>query len=297
MDTPDVIIVGAGPAGIATAIQLKRYGIKYLLFEQKEIGGLLKNANSVENYPGFANGIRGSNLIKRFEKQLTNIGVGVNFEKVIELEYENGTFLAKTNRKIFKSAIAVIATGTKPKTLPYSPLPDNVDNRIFYEIYPIRKTKNKTIAIIGAGDAAFDYAFGLSRKNKVVILNRSKQIKCLPLLWSRCMKSENVSYSDNTDLKKIDYHNKQLELTYVDKTGQNEKQIRVDYVVVAVGRVPQLDFLGKRLKKNLENLIKSNKLFMIGDVKNKIYRQTAISVGDGVKAAMKIHRKLKKGNG
>lgn len=296
MDIQNVIIVGAGPAGIATAIQLKRYGIKYLLFEQEEVGGLLKNANLVENYPGFADGISGLDLIKLFKKQLKHIGVKVNFEKVMELEYENGTFLAKTNRKIFKSAIAVIATGTKPKILPYPPLPDNAKNRIFYEIYPIRKIKNKKIAIMGAGDAAFDYAFGLSSKNKIVILNRSEQIKCLPLLWSRCMKSKNVSYLDNVNIKKINHHNKQLQLIYIDKNSGNEKQIRVDYVIVAIGRVPQLDFLGKRLKKNLGNLIKTNKLFMIGDVKNKIYRQTAICVGDGIKTAMKIYRELKKGN-
>ena len=126
-----------------------------------------------------------------------------------------------------------------------------------------------------------------------MILNKSKQTKCLPLLWARCKTSKAISYLDNVKVKKINHHNQKLSLTYINKNKQNEKQIYADYVVIAVGREPDLDFLGKGLKKNLGNLTKTNKLYMVGDVRNKIYRQTAICVGDGIKAAMKIQRKLK----
>ena len=297
MDIKDVVIVGAGPAGIATAIQLARYGIRYVLLEQGEVGGLLKNANLVENYPGFPHGISGLDLVGLFKKQLENVGLKVNFERVLEIEYKDKLFFTKTDRRIFKSPFVVIATGTRPKRIPRLTISDDVKKRIFYEIYPIRKTQNKKIAIIGAGDAAFDYALSLSGKNKVTILNRSGQTRCFPLLWSRCMKSKAISYLDNVSLKKIDDYNKKLQLTYTNQSNQNEKQIYADYVVVAIGRVPCLDFLGKYLKENLVNLTKMNTLYMVGDVKNKIYRQTAICVGDGIKAAMKIYRKMRKENG
>jgi thioredoxin reductase len=191
----------------------------------------------------------------------------------------------------------VIAAGTRSKRIPGFTISDDVKKRVFYEIHPIRKTQNKKIAIIGAGDAAFDYALSLSGKNEVTILNRSGQTRCFPLLWSRCVKSKAISYLDSVSIKKIGDRNKKLQLTYTDQSGQNEKQIYADYVVIAIGRVPCLDFLGKHLKGNLINLTKTNTLYMVGDVKNKIYRQTAICVGDGIKAAMKIHRQMGKENG
>ena len=189
-----MVIIGAGPAGISTAIQLKRYGVEPTLLEKKEIGGLLKNANLVENYPGFPSGVPGPELVKLFKKQLENIQIKVHFEKVLELDYKNGLFSIKTNQKKITCRIIVIASGTKPRKLSYPDLPAKIENHIFYEIYPLTQVENKKIAIIGAGDAAFDYALNLSKQNKVTILNRGEEVKCLPLLWKRAMETKNISY-------------------------------------------------------------------------------------------------------
>ncbi len=293
MEIKDVIIIGAGPAGIATAIQLKRYNIEPIILEQGEIGGLLRNANLVENYPGFPEGISGLDLIGLFKKQLKNIGVKVNFESVLELEYKNKLFFTKTSHRVIKSKITVIATGTKPRKISAS-ISDDIKDQIFYEIYPILGIKNKKITIIGAGDAAFDYALNLSCKNEVVILNRSKRAKCIPVLMKRCMKSENIAFLCNVSVKEINNERSKPLLTCTYNDSQEKIQINTDYVIVAIGRDPCLNFLGSELKKHLEILINSNKLYLVGDVKNGIYRQTAICVGDGLKAAMEIYNKIRK---
>lgn len=291
----DVVIIGAGPAGIATAIQLKRCNIEPLLLEQAEIGGLLRNANLVENYPGFPAGISGLNLVDLFKKQLKNTGIKVNFEKVLELEYRDKVFFIKTNHRMLTSTTTVIATGTKHRKISFPLISDNIKDRIFYEIYPIREIKNKEIAIIGAGDAAFDYALNLSKKNEVIILNRSRHAKCIPVLKERCMKSENISYLHNASVRGINNEDNKLLLTYSHSDSQNENQIYTDYVVIAIGRESCLDFLGSEIKKYFENLIKTNRLYLVGDIKNEIYRQTAICVGDGIKTAMKIYRNIGRG--
>jgi thioredoxin reductase (NADPH) len=292
VDKKDVVIIGAGPAGIATAIQLKRCNVEALLLEQEEIGGLLRNANLVENYPGFPGGISGVDLAGLFKKQLEQNGVTVSFEKVQELEYKDKVFLATTNRRVVASTVAVIAAGTKPKRVSDLLISDGAGDRIFYEVYPIRKVKNGKIAIIGAGDAAFDYGLGLSQNNKVMILNRSERAKCIPVLKERCMRSENICYIDCGIVKQVDKKGEGLLLTYTNGDSQNEGHICADYVVIATGREPRLDFLGSQLKKHFKNLIKTSALHMVGDIKNDIYRQTAICVGDGVKAAMKISREI-----
>jgi len=104
----DVVIIGAGPAGISAAIQLKRYGIEPTLLEKEEIGGLLKNANLVENYPGFPNGVPGPELVKLFKKQLENAQIKVHFEKVLKLKLLS-LFLKKESMKNnIKSAMGTI---------------------------------------------------------------------------------------------------------------------------------------------------------------------------------------------
>ena len=297
MDVKDVVIIGAGPAGIATAIQLKRCNIQPVLLEKEEVGSLLKNANLVENYPGFPNGISGLDLIKLFKKQLSRNKVKVGFERVRELEYKDNVFFAKTNRRVIASSIAVIATGTRPRKISTPAISDGVKGRIFYEIYPIRKAKNKKFAIIGAGDAAFDYALNLSQKNEVLILNKSKGTKCIPALMKRCVKSKDVSFLCNVSLRKIDKKGERLLMTCLDSDRHSENQICADYVVIATGREPCLDFLGSQLKKYFKNLLRRHTLYMVGDVRNRIYRQTAICVGDGVKAAMRIYRKIEREGG
>ena len=82
MQTENIVIIGAGPAGLAAGLQLKRYGEEFILIERDNIGGLLRNANLVENYPGFPGGISGRELVRRFKKQVSEISVKVTFTEV-----------------------------------------------------------------------------------------------------------------------------------------------------------------------------------------------------------------------
>jgi thioredoxin reductase len=288
-----VVIIGAGPAGIATAIQLKRHGIEPVILERGEIGGLLKNANLVENYPGFPNGISGPGLIELFERQLARAGVTISCEVVLELGHTGEVFSVKTNRRELSSSTVVIASGTKPTGTPDVRIARGIDGRVLHEVHPIRGVRNKKVAIIGAGDAAFDYALGLSKENEVVILNRRAEEKCIPLLKERCLKAEAISYQTNLRVREVTGDGRGLVLTCLNGEGEKESQILADYVVIAAGREPCLDFLGAKLKRSLADLRERGKLYLVGDVKNEMYRQTAICVGDGVKAAMQICRMIR----
>ena len=90
MNVEHVTIIGAGPAGIATALQLKRYGITPIILEKNTIGGLLRNAHLVENYPGFPKGISGVNLVRLFRKHLERAAITIFPEEVINLDIEDG---------------------------------------------------------------------------------------------------------------------------------------------------------------------------------------------------------------
>jgi thioredoxin reductase (NADPH) len=244
MPTRQAAIIGAGPAGLAAAIQLKRSGIEAWLFEGGRMGGLLWNANLVENYPGFAGGIPGPELAGRFIEQAKHLKIEV------------------------------------------------IQDRIFYEVFPLLDRKGCQIAIIGAGDAAFDYALNLAGENEVIILSRGEAASCLPLLRERAAACPGILYHPSTRISRLE----PSETGKVRVTGvqaHQEFDIQVDMVLCATGREAQLDFMPAMAQGEVERLEKDGCLTFIGDVKNGLYRQAAIAVGDGIYAGMKIFQQLK----
>lgn len=285
----DVVIIGCGPAGAAAAIQLCRSGIGLVVFERDDVGGLVRNANLVENYPGFPGGIVGIELARLIERQLELTNVAISFEEVFSLRHENGLFIAETASGLTRARFAIVASGTKPRRLADVDIEERAEKNIFSEVYPLLDVSGKRIIIIGAGDAAFDYALNLSRNNYVTILNRSEVTRCLPLLMERCGAVESIRYLENHPVVKVGVEGTSLAVTALDVKDGSEAVFRADYLVTAIGREPNLDFIEEGLLKKADGLKKDGRLFMIGDVINSPHRQVTISVGDGVRAAMEIY--------
>lgn len=293
MKKENVTIIGAGPAGVTAAIQFKRSGISPLIVEKEKVGGLVRNACRIENYPGFPGGIAGTQLASLLAMHLDGAGLDVLFEEVIRLDHDGRHFLVETAARRWISEIVILSSGTKPRPLPGLIIPRGAEQHIFYEIVPIRDCVGRKIAIVGAGDAAFDYALNLATNNNVVILNRSKEARCLPLLRERANESRRITVWDHATIQTI---------TNVSPEGfylqflQHEKQAscHVNHLVIAIGREPQRDFLSEAISARSDELKRGKMLYEIGDVRNGAFRQVALAVGDGMRAAMSIREKLKR---
>ena len=145
-------------------------------------------------------------------------------------------------------------------------------------------------AIVGAGDLAFDYALNLGKRNAVTILNRGSETRCLPLLRQRAADNPRISYRENTWIEGV-RQAPQGELELACRSPLGEISIACDYLVGAIGRKPQLDFLSEDFLRHAAGWQREGRLYLIGDVKNQQYRQASIAIGDGVMAAMQIHQR------
>ena len=289
------------------------------------------NANLVENYPGFASGIPGQDLVDLLTDHLMSVTPRIRYERVVGLDHDGDHFTISTDTGEYVCRIVVLASGTVSR-VPDFPIPEDCRKYIFYEVNPIANKRDTTIAIIGGGDAAFDYALNLSKANQVIILNRSHQVKCFPLLWERASANPNIEYLDRSIVTDIEMTDHGLRLS-LDRNGATTSSAPsspsappssvsssapttfsspnpvsplpcssshstsptsrdVDFLLFAIGREPCLDYLDRDLDSKLERLREEGLLYLIGDVKNGTYRQVTIAMGDGIRAAMGIARIL-----
>lgn len=269
----DVIIIGAGPAGIAAAIQLRRAGISILILEKNKVGGLLNSSSLIENYPGFPAGIFGVDLVRLFEKQLEVHSIKPQFLEVKSINKKNNRFIIKTKGKEFYSNSVIIASGSVPKKLNGEV---GVSKRKYlYELLDIRNVDGKIVNIMGSGDIAFDYALNLSQRAKQINLFIKNKPTCIPILFKRALEKQNIKiYKDFGRFDSISH----------------------DYILVAIGREKKLPFISKSWQNLLANnskCLEAKGIFLAGDVKSENFRHTAIAVGDGLNTAIKVERFLR----
>jgi thioredoxin reductase len=285
-----VIIAGAGPAGIACAVQLTRMGMNPLVVEKGRTGGMVHNANLIENYPGFPEGVGGEQLRELLEKHLERFEINLIKDEIRLAEYSAGLFTLSGLDDRYQCVYLVVATGTAP-VLPKLFTSELIRSGLVHtDISKLRSAAGKCIGIIGAGDAAFDYSLSLSRQgNEIRIFNRTDRVRALQILQERTIQNVNISYHPSHELSEASMTSEGT-IRAIFNTPQQRRDHILDYLIFATGRVPALDFLDEELKANTGHLIGEGRLFLAGDVKNGIFRQVSAAVGDGVRAAMEIFR-------
>jgi len=295
MQQVDVAIIGAGPSGMAAALQLKRFGHNSLLFEKSESDSLLKNAWRVENYLGFPQGKSGPELLAIFNEQLQAYDIASLTTEVKQLSYNSrkNVFTITTTDSIHYAKYVIVASGTKPKREQILETASaSIKQRIYFEVYSLLNISNKKLIIIGAGDAAFDAALNLAANNQIMVMNRSCKTSALPLLISKAAVQQNIIYKENYSLQQITAGTDRA-LAVKFANGKNRVIIVADFLLAAIGRIPQKDFYTPELIAMEKELIAKGLLYLAGDVKNDIYRQISIAVADGIYTAMKINKLIR----
>lgn len=266
--------------------------------EKDEIGGLLRNANLVENYPGFPEGIRGTDLASLFRRQLEGLGIAVTEARVTSVLRDDSGFRIGTGASSFRADAVIVATGTSPRRLGIRGESHLAGKRIFYGIteLPVEGRKGREVVVIGGGDAAFDYALNLHGQGcNVTIASRSAP-RCLGLLRRR-VDGAGIRVMTGVEAQSVQESDGALILSF--RGADGPVALKAESALVACGREPETGLLRRELNGGLKVKDGGPKtniqgMYLVGDVIRADHRQTGIAVGDGTRAAMMVEGFIKK---
>ncbi len=294
----DVAVVGAGPAGLAAAVQATRQGLSVELFEAHLPGGLLRQADRVENYLGV--GCQpGAALARRIVAQAEQAGVRVRTQRIERVEIlEGGAFAVVPEASPPEPCRAVIlATGTAPRPAGIPGEGDPAGAWLFYGVRELLESASTPgdALVVGGGDAAFDQAIQLRRRGwRVTILMRGDRPRALGLL---CDRAEALGIALRRRIRVTAFTGDGDGLAATWRSGENSGTLRAHRALVAVGREPSLPRIvphagapGEEEVTDLEG--RFDGLFLAGDLRRGRHRQAAMATGDGVEAAMAAARYL-----
>jgi len=285
----DVIIVGAGPAGLTAGIYCARANLKTIIFEKENIGGQISSSPLVKNFPGFKS-ISGAELANNFYEQATDLGVPIEIEEVLDI------IPGEVNKVItdcgeYESKAVIVATGAKYRLLGLPNEEELIGKGIsFCTSCDGAFFKDKTVAVIGGANTAVTNAIYMSNvAKKVYLIYRGPKLKCEPILLDS-LKDKDIEIIYNANVKEI-IGEDELKKIVIDINGE-KKEIELDGMFISIGMDAQTDFVKELLPLSEQNYILSDDcstlksgIFVAGDCRHKSIRQLTTAVSDGAVAA------------
>ena len=290
----DIIIIGAGPAGMTAAIYAARANKKVLVLEALSYGGEILNTLKIENYPVEEN-ISGFDFATKLYNQVIKLGVEVKLEKVLSI---NENKEVKTNENTYISKSIIIATGLNNRKLNLSLEEELIGKGISYcATCDGAFFKGKDVAVVGGGNTALEDALYLSDIcNKVYLIHRRNEFRADPITIDKVLNKDNIIVMYDSIITKINGSN------YLESIEVNNELLKVDGLFIAIGKIPSLDYLNGLIETNEDGYIKSNELchtnidgiFVAGDIREKTLRQLVTATSDGAIAATEAIKYINK---
>ncbi|PEC51681.1 thioredoxin-disulfide reductase [Bacillus sp. AFS077874] len=294
----DVIIIGAGPAGMTAAVYTSRANLSTLMMERGIPGGQMANTEEIENYPGF-DSILGPDLSNKMFDHAKKFGAEYAYGDIKEIidgkEYK--TIIA--GKKEYKARAIIISTGAEYKKIGVPGEQELGGRGVSYcAVCDGAFFKDKELVVIGGGDSAVEEGVYLTRyASKVTIVHRRDQLRAQKILQDRAFANEKISFVWNSTIKEVNgTDGKVSSVTLVDTQNGEESEFKTDGVFIYIGMLPLTKpFLSLGIT-NENGYIETNDvmetrvpgIFAAGDVREKTLRQVVTATGDGSIAAQAV---------
>lgn len=302
MSEYDVIILGAGPAGLTAAIYTARAKLKTLVLEGNLPGGNAALADRVDNYPGFPFGIQGTELMSNFQRQAERFGAEILLEEAVAIEDLGEKKRIKTVSGEYKSKAVIIAVGAKRRKLMIPGEEEFLGRGVSYcATCDGPFFKGAPVAVVGGGDAAINEALYLSGiASKVYLIHRREQFRANQTALEKAMQNSNIEILTNKIITAITGEELMKELMIEDVMSYKKFKLAVEGLFVSIGLIAAGENIVGFPDTRNGYVISNAKLetsipgvFVAGDIREKNSRQIATAVGDGTQAAMSVCEFLK----
>ncbi|MBW1712918.1 MAG: thioredoxin-disulfide reductase [Deltaproteobacteria bacterium] len=291
----DLVIIGAGPAGLTAGLYAARSRLKVVLLERFAPGGQTLNTDWVDNYPGFPEGISGFDLIDKMKAQADRFELDHLLAEVEEIVPEEGRYRLNLAQGSLSARAVIIATGAEPSKLGIQGEAELTGRGVSYcGTCDAPFYKDKVLAAVGGGDTACQEAIYLTRfAKKVFLIHRRDELRAQKINQEKVLANEKISLVWDTVVDGIEGQNQVKSVTLRNvKTNQTDS-LAVDGIFIWVGIKPNTGFCAKLLELDQGGFILTDSematprpgVFAAGDCRSKLLRQISTAVGDGATAA------------
>ncbi|MEZ0343335.1 MAG: thioredoxin-disulfide reductase [Caldimicrobium sp.] len=300
----DIIIVGAGPAGLTACLYACRSLLKVLLLDKGPVGGQVIYTDLIENYPGFPEGISGYELIERFQKQLEPYKYEFLQEEALDLKVEGD--LKEVNLssgKVVKGKAVILAIGAKPRKLGIPGELEFTGKGVSYcAICDGPFFKGEVVAVVGGGNTALQEALHLTKyASKVYLIHRREAFRATPILQERVKKNPKIEIIVPAVVEEIQGKDKVERIIYKDLKTNERKELSLSGIFIFIGFEPQTDWLKGKVELDEAGFIKVDRemrttvpgIFACGDCISKKFRQIINACGEGAVAALNAEEYIK----
>ncbi len=301
-ETVNVLVLGSGPAGLSAALYAARAELNPLVLTGMELGGQASLTNVIENYPGFPEGVGGSQLGELFQKQAERFGARIEFDLATEVDLSQRPFVVKTYDHEYRAKSLIITTGASPNHLNVPGESEMVGKGVSYcATCDGWFFKEKKVVVVGGGDSALEEGLFLTRyASSVTIVHRRDELRAGAILRHRAMENPKVKFIWNSVVTEVIGEDAVKAVCLKDvKTGE-EREFPTDGVFIFIGHTPNTEIFKGQLELNEKGYIKADMqmrtnvpgVFAAGEVMDPNYRQVVTSAGMGAAAAIQATKFL-----
>lgn len=290
----DVIIIGGGPAGYTAALYTTRAGLDTLVLEKFSAGGQMTQTSTIDNYPGFEEGIDGFTLGFKMQQCAERFGAVTKQTEVLSCDLKASPKKIVTDSGEFLAKTVIIATGADHKHLGVDKEESLIGRGVGYcAACDGMMFRGKTVAVVGGGNSAAADALLLSKVcGKVYVIVRRDVMRATKIYHEPLMKAENVEFKWNSQVTELHHEMKINAITVTNKNGESEK-INLDGLFISIGRSPATAIFRDQLELDESGYIVADEstctnipgVFAVGDVRTKVMRQIVTAAADGAVAS------------
>ncbi len=299
----DVVIVGAGFAGMTAAIYLKRANVNVVMIENNAPGGQANKTNIIENYPGFES-IDGPTLAYNLFMQTQKLKVPYKYGNVIDIEDKNDYKIIKTDKEEIKCKCVIIATGRKSKELGLENETSLTGRGVSWcAICDGPLYKNKTVAVVGGGNSSLEESIYLSEMcSKVILIHRRDEFRAESILVDKVLQNPKIEIKHNNVITALNEFEDKLDSVDIKNTIDGSKEdVKVSALFIFIGNYPVVDMLKNTKVKTMDGYILIDRnmrtnvkgIYACGDVISKEVYQMSTAAGEGTIAALSAIKDLK----